>query len=130
MGTNIAQESEQGFSGSRTNSWEKNPLKAIIYDPSSHSLSTEYLSTLDSQFCQVTTLFPQLNFQTETDNFEVHLPWWRNTVDIYVDAAARSGFVATVRLDKLGAKKNWQRRLKHNYTVLRVKGPKPDKREY
>lgn len=38
---------------------------------------------------------------------------------------ARTGFVATVRLDKLSTKKNWQRRLRQNYTVLRVKGLKP-----
>ncbi|CAF9942097.1 MAG: hypothetical protein HETSPECPRED_005084 [Heterodermia speciosa] len=94
--------------GRRTNSWEKNPSKAFVYDPSSHKLSTDYLSTLD-----------------KTENFEIDLPWWRNTVDIYVDSVARTGFVATVRLDKLSTKKNWQRRLRQNYTVLRVKGLKP-----
>ena len=35
--------------GRRTNSWEKPPSKAFVYDPSSHKLSTDYLSTIDSQ---------------------------------------------------------------------------------
>lgn len=130
MDADTAQGSERCSSGSRTDSWEKSPLKAIVYDPSSHKLSTDYLSTLDSQSPKNCRSCSQLTFNIETDNFEVHLPWWRNTVDIYVDAEARSGFVATVRLDKLGPKKNWQRRLRHNYTILRVKGPKPEKKEY
>jgi hypothetical protein len=49
MGTNTAQESGHRSSESRTNSWEKNPSKAFVYDPSNHKLSTDYLSTLDSQ---------------------------------------------------------------------------------
>jgi len=97
-----------------------------VYDPSSHKLSTDYLSKLDSQllnFYSLAVLW--LILTIASDNFEVHLPWWRNSVDIYVDSVARTGFVATVRLDKLGPKKNWQRRLRQNYTVLRVKGLKP-----
>ena len=60
------------------------------------------------------------------DSFQVDLPWWRNRVDIYVDPKTKTGFVATVQLNKLGKIKNWQRHMGHNYTVLHVKGLKPD----
>ena len=60
------------------------------------------------------------------NSFQVDLPWWRNRVDIYVDPKNKTGFVATVQLDRLGKIKNWQRRIGHNYTVLHVKGLKPD----
>lgn len=64
--------------------------------------------------------------QAETsEKFEVHLPPWRNRVDIYLDEKAREGFVATVNLSRLGSTKNWQRRFRHNYTSLYVKGAKP-----
>lgn len=128
MGNGTQQQLGHRSSGSRTNSWDKAPVKAIVYDPTSRRLSTDYLSTLESQ-SDDSNAHSQLTRKTESDNFQVHLPWWRNSVDIYVDAEARSGFVATVRLDKLGLKKNWQRRLRQNYTVLRVKGPKPNGNE-
>ncbi len=60
------------------------------------------------------------------DSFQVDLPWWRNRVDIYVDPKTKTGFVATVQLNRLGKIKNWQRHIGHNYTVLHVKGLKPD----
>ena len=66
------------------------------------------------------------NWIGKSDSFQVHLPWWRNRVNIYVDEEARTGFVATVKLDRLGPKTNWQRRLRHNYTTLYVKGLKPE----
>lgn len=43
-----------------------------------------------------------------------------------MDPKKRSGFVATVRLDRLGPAKVWQRRLRHNYKVLRIKGLEPE----
>ena len=58
----------------------------------------------------------------ECDSYQVHLPRWSNKVDIYLDPKNRSGFIATVRLDRLGPAKNWQRRFRHNYKVLHVKG--------
>ncbi|KAL2058178.1 hypothetical protein ABVK25_001796 [Lepraria finkii] len=83
--------------------------KAIVYDPSSHQLETEYCKDLNSKYA----------------SFQVDLPWWRNRVDIYVDPRTKTGFVATVQLNRLGSIKNWQRRFGHNYTVLLVKGSKP-----
>ena len=64
-------------------------------------------------------------FIADGDSFPVDLPRWRNRVDIYVDPENRSGFVATVQLDRLGPAKNWQRRLGHKYRILHVKGLKP-----
>lgn len=132
MDTEVVRETSRS-TGSRTNSWDKtHSSKAFVYDPLNHKLSTEKLSTLDSQSPHSLNLVfhgiskCELTISTEIDNFEVRLPRWRNSIDIYVDAASRSGFVATVRLDKLGPKKNWQRRLRRNYTVLRVKGARPE----
>ncbi|KAF6236763.1 hypothetical protein HO173_005054 [Letharia columbiana] len=92
----------------RTSNWDHKP-QAIVYDP-----SLDKFETVERQ-----------NLNTDCNSFPVHLPWWRNKVDIYLDPENRSGFVATVKLDRLGAAKNWQRRLRHNYKVLHVKGLKP-----
>ena len=56
------------------------------------------------------------------DSLELKLPRWRNRVDVYMNPESRSGFLASVSLNELGVIKNWQRRLRYNYTVLRVKG--------
>ena len=113
----------------RTPSWENKTLKAIVYDPESHDISTEEVSILESAFLQP---FPATATHTksleESDNFQVYLPSWRNRVDIYLNAESRSAFVATIRLDKqLSPSKNWQRRLRRNYKVLYVKGLRPEK---
>lgn len=47
MGTGRADPSGQ-TSSERTNSWEHKPSKAVVYDPTSHKLSTEDVSVLDS----------------------------------------------------------------------------------
>ena len=60
-------------------------------------------------------------------SFQLDLPWWRNRVDIYINLETKIGFVATVQLDRLGKIKNLQRRVGQNYTVLLVKGSKPNK---
>ncbi len=59
-------------------------------------------------------------------SFPVHLPRWSNRVDIYVDDKHKSGFVASIHLGQLKWRKNWARRLRINYTVLHVKGTKPN----
>ena len=114
---------------SRTSSWENKGLKAIVYDPESHDISTEKLSILEStslhQLHPITTYTKSL---VESDNLRVYLPSWRNKVDIYLNADSRSAFVATIRLDKqLSQSQNWQRRLRRNYKVLYVKGLRPEK---
>ena len=65
------------------------------------------------------------DFVADCDSFPIDLPRWRNRVDIYVCPENRSGFVATVQLDRLGPAKNLQRRFGHKYRVLHVKGLKP-----
>ena len=107
----------------RSNSWERKS-KAIVYDPASYELKTERCEDLDSEkLLDLVTSFA--NPLGKSDSFEVPLPRWRNQVDIYLDPKARSGFVATIKLDKLKWTKNWQRRLGHNYKVLHVRGTKP-----
>ena len=119
----------QGHSRSkRTPSWENKTLKAIVYDPESHDISTEELSILESaslhHFLPIATHAKPLE---ESENLQVYLPSWRNRVDIYLNAESRSAFVATIRLNKqLSSSQNWQRRLRRNYKVLYVKGLKPE----
>ena len=98
--------------------------KAIIYDPSSHQLKTEDCKDLNSGWSYRSTDMSS-NSPGKYASFQVDLPWWRNRVDIYVDPITKTGFVATVQLNRLGKIKNWQRRFGHNYTVLLVKGSKP-----
>lgn len=50
------------------------------------------------------------------------MPRFRNRVYIYTDKKAKTGFICTIRLDRLGLVKNLQRRLGLNYQVLHVKG--------
>ena len=40
---------------------------------------------------------------------------------MYIDMEARQGYMATLRLDRIGLKKNWQRHLGMNYKVLHVR---------
>ena len=107
---------------SRTSSWD-NKLQAIVYDPAMDSFGTEECGGM---FKNLATRY-SLTCVAHCDSYQVHLPWWSNKVDIYQDPENRSGFIATVRLDRLGAAKVWQRRLRHNYKVLHVKGLKPEK---
>lgn len=44
---------------------------------------------------------------------------------VFDDIDAEEGCVATIRLDRLGLRKIWQRKLGINYAVLHVKGEKP-----
>ena len=73
------------------------------------------------------TFVPCLELTAKYETFKVHLPWWRNKVDIYAYPENKSGFIATVQLDRLGVTKNWERRLRKNYAVMLVKGKKPVK---
>ncbi|MCJ1362018.1 hypothetical protein MMC16_001120 [Acarospora aff. strigata] len=97
-------------SSQRSLSLDRKGPRAILYDPSKQELSTLSITILE-----------------QTSNIiQVHLPPWRNRVDIYLDEKAREKFVATVNLNRLGPAKNWQRRLRRNYTSLYVKGAKPE----
>ena len=58
-------------------------------------------------------------------SFQVHLPRWRNRVDIYLDEKKKTGLVTSIDLGQIGVKRNLKRRLGYNYRVLHVKGVKP-----
>ena len=105
-----------------TGSWDHKP-QAIVYDPSSDRFGTEKCGGE----CSNLATGRAANLVANCDSYPVHLPWWSNKVDIYADPKNRSGFVATIRLDRLGPAKVWQRRFRHNYTILHVKGLKPGK---
>lgn len=108
-----------------TKSWENKLSRVVMYDPSSHGLTMGDLTKEDRNF-HFSLRLPKLANFLEQSSLAVQLPRWRNRVDIYTDEKARSGFVATVKLDRLGSKTNWQRRLRHKYTTLYVKGSKPE----
>ena len=97
----------------------------IIYDPSLDTFETVDSGNLNGESWSVSAHENAANFIADCDSFTVDLPRWRNRVDIYVGSENRSGFVATVQLDRLGQAKNWQRRLSHKYRILHVKGLKP-----
>lgn len=100
--------------------------KAIVYDPSSHQLWTEDCNKLDSEWSYHGEDMSS-NLLGKYTSFQLDLPWWRNRVDIYINPETKTGFVATVQLDRLGKIKNLQRRVGQNYTVLLVKGSTPNK---
>lgn len=63
-----------------------------------------------------------LMFLQEKTFLSMKLPRWRNRVNIYVDPKKQSGLVASVKLNRLGTRTTWRRRLGHKYNVLYVKG--------
>lgn len=118
--------SKPGAPGSqqRTLSWEHKHSQAIVWDPLNHEVSYEAKETLDSKLatkaeCSILTVIESY------DTFKVHIPRWRNRVDIYLDDERKAGFVTSIDLGKLGLRKNMKRRLRYNYTVLHIKGAKP-----
>ena len=118
---------------SRIKCWEHNPPHAIGYHPKSSHLAAEDINEVNSKlpnmlFAPCFTVFvSRLILSTEESNcFEIQLPRWNNLVLVYSDMEDPSGLYPTaLRLDRLGMKKNWQRRLGMNYKVLHVKGKKP-----
>lgn len=58
----------------------------------------------------------------ERNSFEVQLSRWRNQVNFFTIKEAKTGFICTIRLDRLGFVKIFQRRLGLNYQVLHVNG--------
>ena len=109
----------------RSRSFDRKVQYVIVYDPSEHALSTEPLSDPERTLPLLSKMGARLTPTGTTGIFQVRLPSWRNRVDIYLDEEAKQGLVATVQLDRLGLKNNWQRRLRHNYTSLYVRGAKP-----
>ncbi|CAF9909486.1 hypothetical protein IMSHALPRED_008377 [Imshaugia aleurites] len=93
----------------RTSSWESESPKALVFDPDHPDNVTEEAATAENK---------------ASNSLEVQLPRWRNRVHIYEDQA-KEGYIFTLRLDRLGFRKNCKRRLGYDYKVLHVKGEKP-----
>ena len=124
MASSNPKETEEHRSPRSTGSWDHKASRVIVWDPLNHDLSFEMEETLDSEF--VTS--PDRSILTVTEkyaSFPVHLPRWRNRVDIYLDEEHKAGFVTSIDLSQLGVGKNLKRRLRYRYTVLHVKGAKP-----
>ena len=102
-------------------------IKRLVWSYTTHLVMA---SQENSSPKPIVSIPPLLQRQTLTAFSEhsarkIQLPLWRNRVDIYMDEKAKSGFIASVNLDRLGAKTNWQRRFRHKYTELYVKELKP-----
>ncbi len=124
MASNHPKETEEHRSGHNTGSPDHKQPRVIVWDPLNHQLSFEMQDTLDSK----STTSPDGSPLTKTEDdasFKVHLPRWRNRVDIYLDEEHKAGFVTSIDLSKLGVGKNLKRRLRYSYTVLHVKGANP-----
>ena len=124
MGSSNPENLGQRLSAEHGTSSGDHKAQAIVYDPSKDKFTTVERENLNSKWEEPGSR-NAANFSADCDSFPVHLPLWRNKVDIYIYPEKRAGFVATVQLDRLGARKNWQRRLRQNYMVLHVKGLKP-----
>lgn len=110
----------------RTKKWERDPQKALVFKAGVYDLLVEDITECNSMYrhlspCHITKAH---KITEESNAFEVQLPRWRNRVDMFKDMEAEMGFVVELHLNKIGLKKNWQRRLGLNYTVLHVKGNK------
>lgn len=92
------------------------------HPPKPHHISSHLISFQT----QNPTGSHELHVIEESNSFEISLPRWRNRVHVYIDMEAQEGYTATLRLDRVGMKKNWQRHLGVNYQVLWVKGRKPE----
>lgn len=124
MASNNPKETEEHRSRYRTGNWDHKESRVIVWDPLNHDLSFEMEETLDGR----SAISPDRSLLTVTEkyaSFPVHLPRWRNRVDIYLDEEHKAGFVTSIDLSQLGVGKNLKRRLRYRYTVLHVKGAKP-----
>ena len=100
--------------------------KVVVYDHGAHDLYTNDEAVFDNSKSEKRILyFSNLTSLDEKYAYCMDLPRWRNRVNLNVDPDLKSLFLAEVRIDKIGWRKNWQRRLRINYTKIYVKGPKP-----
>lgn len=105
----------------KTNSWDSKSSRVVLYDPFNHGLKTDWLTQDEGNF-PFSFPLPELANFLENSSVRIQLPRWRNSVDIYIDQTAKVGFVATVKLTRLGKRTNWQRRLRYKHTYLYMKG--------
>ena len=125
-----ASEKKPTFSNHRSKSRDQNPPLALVYQQGEPHLGVEEINEVNSKLSKC-TLHPDFHVprliltKEESNGFEIQLPRWRNRVFLYPNMEEKTGYPVSLRLDRLGWKKNWQRRLGINYTVLHVKGKKP-----
>ena len=113
----------------RIKSWEHSPPLALVYRPGNPDLAVEEINEANGKPMDMPLIFSLNSWlippSEESNSYEVQLPRWRNRLHVYIDMEKRLGYTATLRLDRVGRKKNWQRHLGLNYKVLFVKGDKP-----
>ncbi len=124
MASKNPKKTEEQRSRHNTGSSDHKQARVIVWDPLNHDLSFEMQETLDGMSTTSSDHSP-LTIIEEDASFKVHLPRWRNRVDIYLDEKNKAGFVTSIDLSKLGVGKNLKRRLRYSYTVLHVKGANP-----
>lgn len=125
-----ASEKKPAFGDHRSKSWDRNLPLALVYQQGEPHLGVEEINEVNSKLSKCTLRLdfeiPRLILTKEESNaFEIQLPRWGNRVFLYPNMEEKTGYPVSLRLDRLGWKKNWQRRLGLNYTVLHVKGKKP-----
>ena len=125
--TDASQESKEFLSKKNSPSHSNKgnePCRVILYDPISYGLETKKLALLQGVPLRICC---QLSHYTkctggDIEAFEVPMPSWRNTVNIYLNSEKQSGFIAQIHLNRLGKRRNMQRRLRQDFTKLYVKG--------
>jgi hypothetical protein len=108
----------------RRSSWGVKSPEAIIYHPIEDELVTQKLEEAESK--PPPRRIDEMKDSDESGTsglIRVDLPHWANRVDIYMDGKEKTGFIASVKMKRLGAKKNWQRHLGYNYTHMFVLAP-------
>ncbi len=108
---------------SSANMSKPSPQQALVYYSDGDDLLEEDITEANSTCPSLPNTRQRLSLFSlgKSNAYEISLPRWRNRVDIYTDMEAKTGFLATLRLDRLGAVKNLQRRLGRNYQVLYVR---------
>ena len=102
----------------------------LVYRRGQLCLDVEEINEASSKFDRTTASYFDHGQRLvgESNSFEVSLPQWRNQVHVYIDMEAWQDYMATLKLDRIGLKKKWQRHLGMNYKVLHVKGQKVELR--
>ena len=103
------------------------PAHVFTYSPPTHRITTEKAgSSNGSQMIQAgkTQL---ISLPDVGSDLKVHLPRFRNRVDLYTEDTPEKGLIASVHLGTAGFTRNLQRNLGRDYTVLQVKGGKSEK---
>ena len=106
-------------------SWGPKSPKALVFNPwKPVEVTEEEANEQNSKIYPYERAYGSDGRTEASNSFEVQLPRWRNRVHVYEDPA-KTGYICTLRLDRVGFIKNCKRRLGYDYKVLHVKGEKP-----